>query len=430
MLDTLKTREYRLLWAGQGISHLGDQFHVVALPFLVFTLTPDPLQLGIVMALAGIPRAVLMLVGGAFADRHSPRTIMLVSDAIRFLLSVGLAVACLTGTAQLWMVYALALAFGIVSGFFLPAAEAALPRVLEERQLEGGNALMMAVTQVAGFVGPMAAGSMIALFGQHVLAGRQVASMTGIGVAFGIDAVSFAVSAACLLLMAVIPALGGGADQHPLHAVGEGLRFMVSRPGFRWMMGMTTVANFMLMGPLTVGVPVLAQSRWAEGIAGYGFVLAAYAIGNLGGMVAAGSLPRPRARTFSAVVVGLFIGFGVVIASLAFLTSAWVAVALMVALGLGNGYIAVTIISLLQRLTPKELLGRVMSALMLAMVGLAPISQAAAGVLVKLGAPMLFVPAGAGIAVMGLAAALRARVWSLDTIDPPAEAAEAVPEPA
>ena len=66
MLGTLKTRDYRMLWIGQSISHLGDQFHLIALPWLVLSLTHDPFQLGLVLALAGIPRAAMMLFGGAF----------------------------------------------------------------------------------------------------------------------------------------------------------------------------------------------------------------------------------------------------------------------------------------------------------------------------------------------------------------------------
>ena len=60
MLGTLKTRDYRMLWIGQSISHLGDQFHLIALPWLVLSLTHDPFQLGLVLALAGIPRAAMM----------------------------------------------------------------------------------------------------------------------------------------------------------------------------------------------------------------------------------------------------------------------------------------------------------------------------------------------------------------------------------
>jgi MFS family permease len=432
MLDVLKTRDYRLLWTGQGVSHLGDQFHLVALPWLVLTLTRDPLQLGIVLALAGVPRAALMLLGGAFADRHSPRAIMLVSDALRFALTAALAAAVLTGTVQMWMVYLLALAFGVVSGFFLPAAESALPRVVHEDKLEAGNALMMGVTSLAQFVGPAAAGILIGLFGSQLVAGEKVASLAGIGIAFAVDGLSFAVSALCLALMAGLPALGAGAEQHPLAAVLEGMRFTFSRAPFRWMLAMIGGANFLLMGPLFVGLPVLAQTRFAEGALGYGVILASYALGNVVGMVGAGSMPRLSSRTFTAVVVGFFLAFAAVIASLAFIGSAWTAAGLMVVLGLGNGYIAVTIISILQRETPKEMLGRVMSMLMLAMVGLAPVSQLAAGAIIKLGPAALFVPAGAGVALIGLFAGARHRSWSLDKFEQ--EAAErlgdAVVEPA
>src|ERR1035437_7338810 len=118
MFAALKTRDFRLLWGGQAISFIGDQFHLIALPWLVLTLTHDPLQLGIVLALAGIPRAALMLLGGAYAARHSPRTIMLVSDVLRLVLVAGLAAATLTGAVQMWMLYLLALSFGVASGFF------------------------------------------------------------------------------------------------------------------------------------------------------------------------------------------------------------------------------------------------------------------------------------------------------------------------
>ena len=122
MLRALKDRDYRLLFSGQAVSYLGDQFHLVALPWLVLTLTHDPLQLGFVLAAAGIPRAALMLVGGAWADRFSPRAIMLVSDTLRTVVTFALVAAIASGHPQMWMVYGLAIAFGVVSGFFMPAA--------------------------------------------------------------------------------------------------------------------------------------------------------------------------------------------------------------------------------------------------------------------------------------------------------------------
>jgi len=96
-LKVLKNFNFRLLWIGQGTSLLGDQFFMIALPWLVLKLTNDPLALGTIMALIGIPRAIFMLMGGAVADKYSPRVVMLVSDVMRLLLTILLAVMILTG---------------------------------------------------------------------------------------------------------------------------------------------------------------------------------------------------------------------------------------------------------------------------------------------------------------------------------------------
>src|ERR1051326_3321208 len=84
--NPLRVRNFQLLWIGEGISLLGDQFYLIALPWLVLQLTGSALALGTVLALASIPRAVFMLIGGAFVDRYSPRLIMLASNFARFVL--------------------------------------------------------------------------------------------------------------------------------------------------------------------------------------------------------------------------------------------------------------------------------------------------------------------------------------------------------
>ena len=427
MLSTLKTRDYRLLWIGQGISHLGDQFHLIALPWLVLTLTHDPFQLGLVLALAGVPRAAAMLFGGAFADRHSPRLIMLVSDALRFVIAAALAASILTGAVQLWMVYVLALSFGVVSGFFMPAAEASLPRLLDDEQLEGGNALMMGADQLAQFVGPALAGVVIALFGASQVAGGQAGSLTGVGVAFAVDAASFAVSAGMLALMHSLPALGAG--NHPLDSIKAGLRFTLSRPAFRWLLALLAAANLLLIGPLLVGIPVLAQTRFSQGAAAFGLLISAYGLGNLIGMIVAGTARRPSSRAFSRVVLLLFVGFGLVIGSLAFVSSVWVGVALLAVLGVGDGYVAVVMMTLVQRMTPTDMLGRVMSLVMLAMLGVTPLSTALAGAVIGLGPAVLFVACGAGMLLVTVVAAACRRSWSIEAFEsyegglPAAEAA-------
>ena len=426
MLSALKNRDYRLLWIGQSISHLGDQFHLVALPWLVLTLTKDPLQLGLVMAAAGIPRAGLMLLGGAWADRFSPRGIMLVSDLGRFALTAALAVAIVSGQAQLWMVYVLAISFGVVSGFFLPAAEAALPRLVRSAELESGNSLMMGADQLATFVGPVVAGVLIATFGGASAGGQSVAALLGIGVAFGADALSFLVSAATLVLLRPLPGLGSR-DTHPLAAVAEGVRFVVRDRMLLTLLTFITFANLCVTGPLLVGVPVVASTRLSEGAAAFGVIVSAYGLGNLLGMLACGALPRMSDRMFGVFSAVLFVAFGAVVALLGVLTNTWVIAALMVALGVGNGYIAVLVMTALQRLAPKAMLGRVMSLAMLSMYGLMPISMALTGALLKFSVQTAFFAAGAGLLVISVFAFAQRGMWSF-----PAEApvAEAMPEPA
>src|SRR6188474_3300245 len=104
-------RDFRLLWIGEAVSSIGDQFALIALPWLALVLTGSALALGSVLALMAIPRAALMIVGGAYVDRLSPRRVMLLSNAVRLVAITALGVVVVSGGAQLWMLYAFALVF-------------------------------------------------------------------------------------------------------------------------------------------------------------------------------------------------------------------------------------------------------------------------------------------------------------------------------
>src|SRR5262249_39660116 len=145
-IHPLRVRDFRLLWIGQSISLLGDQFYLIALPWLVLQLTGNALALGTVLALASVPRALFMLIGGALVDRFSPRTVMFVSNLVRMILVALLALLVLTHNIQLWMLYLFALGFGTADAFFFPADSAMVPRLLEKDQLEMGNTLTQGVS--------------------------------------------------------------------------------------------------------------------------------------------------------------------------------------------------------------------------------------------------------------------------------------------
>jgi hypothetical protein len=106
-----------------------------------------------------------------------------------------------------------------------------------------------------------------------------------------------------------------------------------------------------------------------------------------------------------------------VIGALAFITSVWVGVALLAVLGIANGYVAIVLMTLLQRITPAAMLGRLMSLVMLAMIGVTPISTALSGAVLSLGPTVLFVACGAGMLAVTAFAAAGRHSWSLAALE-------------
>jgi MFS family permease len=175
---------------------------MIALPWLVLQLTGSALALGTVMALAGIPRALFMLLGGALVDRFSPRTVMIVSNVVRLVLVGLLSVLVLTNHIQLELLYVFALAFGLADAFYFPAQTAIVPQLLAEDQLQAGNTFIQGTAQLSVFIGPVLAGALIALLGNNATA-NSTPGTQGIGIAFGIDTLSFVASLLCLGLMRI-----------------------------------------------------------------------------------------------------------------------------------------------------------------------------------------------------------------------------------
>ncbi len=393
MARVLSLRDFRLLFAGTTTSLLGDQFALIATPWLVLRLTGDPLVLGVVLALEGIPRAVFMLLGGAITDRLSPRLVMLGSDLVRLLLTGAMAFVVLTGTVQMWMLYAFGLGFGLVAGFAIPASTSIVPMLVGNQDLQAGNSIMMGITQLTGFVGPTVAG---------ILIGRYASSSLGIGLAFAVDAASFAVSAACLWLMRGggrrMPPTGAAPREDVWRAIRAGMKYLWHDPALRLLFLLMAAMNLLFTGPLLVGIPVLADQRLPEGATAFGLLMSAFAGGNLVGYLLAGSLPRPGSETMRLFLVALLTAFGLILGSYGFIRSTWVDAGLTFALGMGNGYLAILLVTWMQTRTPQEMLGRMMSFVMLAGTGLVPISMAVAGAVSKGSLTLLFAAAG----VLGL----------------------------
>jgi MFS family permease len=319
MRRVLSLRDFRLLLAGTAVSLLGDHFALIATPWLVLQLTHDPLALGTVLALEGIPRAVFMLFGGAISDFLSPRLVMLIANITRFFMTAIMALLVFTGAVQLWMLYVFGLLFGIVAGFAIPAESSIVPTLVEEQDLQGGNSIMMGITQIAGFVGPTIAG---------ILIGRASNSNAGVGFAFAFDAFTFVVSGITLQLIQTGKQKESAAEAPDKESVWKSIQtaiqYLWQDKALRFIFLVMMALNFLLIGPIMVGIPVLASQRLPEGAAAFGLLMSAFAGGNLFGYLLAGSLPRPDGARMRQIVILLFAAFGIVIGLLGFIPYTWI----------------------------------------------------------------------------------------------------------
>lgn len=136
----LREANFRWMMGGGLISALGDQFTMVALPWLVLTMTGDALTLGLVIALMSVPRALFMLLGGALVDRYSPKSVLMLSKYANALLLALLAALVLSDQHSLTAVCVLALGLGLASAFSIPSGTSLLPNVVAPALVDAGGA--------------------------------------------------------------------------------------------------------------------------------------------------------------------------------------------------------------------------------------------------------------------------------------------------
>lgn len=400
--SVLSSPSFLKLWLATTLSMYGFFMTSIAEAWLVLQLTGSSLALGSVLVVGAVPRAVLMAVGGAVVDRLSARVTMVASMALRTAFVAPFALLVITHNAQMWQLYVVALVLGVGDAFFWPARQSILPRVVADRELESGNAVLNITGQSSVVVGPLLGGLVVAAFGT--------------GFAFAGDALFFAVG---LLFVLWLPsngraarALGKSLPQGGLFTeISAGLRYAWADFGIRLVLIVVAVIDLAANGALGVGLPTLAHGRFGAGAAGLGFLLAAWGVGATAGALGAGFFPAPRRIGYLIVGLGAWVGLGTI--GVGLVPTLVPAVAIMGVSGIATGVINTYGISWLQRRTDPSMQGRVMSLVMLASVGLTPIGYALSGVAAQLNPTALFLIAGGMMLATGLGAFASPRVRSL-----------------
>ncbi len=406
----LAVRSFRLLAGGQFASTVGDFCYAVALPWLVLSTHGGPVLLGTVLACYGVPRTVVIPVGGALTDKIGARTLMLVADVVRCVLVAVLALLATRHIASLATLGPLAALIGAGEGLFIPASYAIMPSLLEPGQLAAGNAVSSAAVQAGSLFGPALGGVLVATVGS--------------GPAFAVDACSFAVSALTLALIprhraTAVDARPGGATDSALAGVTEeaidtdpntgtngglgklGVLDLLRRSRAMQVMVMVViVANLTSGGLGEVALPALAHAHY--GAAGYGALLACLAAGGVVGTLLAARTGQLRKPVHVAALA--FIVQAVAMCLVPYLGGEAGAAAALFVFGGCNGLGNVILVTAGQKWTPPYLLGRVMGMMMICALGAFPASVVLTGILVHHLGPTLFFPiAGAvvGAAILG-----------------------------
>lgn len=364
MFDALRVRDFALLWSGETISALGDGVFTVALALVALKIGHRPIDLAYVMVARSVPAVVFALVGGVVVDRVARRTAMISSDVVRGLAVGVVAVLLSQGSLHLWELIVMSAVFGTADAFFFPAFNAIVPELLDEEHLAQANALSQMSGQLTqGLIGPAIGGIIVATIGYAW--------------SFAANAISFAVSTACLLAMRI---RSPKVERHGT-AIADALQGIGYFRSQRWLvvsLVAAAFANFVGMAPLFVLLPLLVRLTLHGSALSLGLV---FASGGLAGVVASlvvAKVGSPR-RFVTVLWVSYAVG-GVAMAAMALAPNVW-AVAVINAVEVGTLiYGDVLYFSMLQRLVPREFLGRVSSLVFLMAFSLGPLGIMVAGI--------------------------------------------------
>jgi MFS family permease len=366
ILEPFRIRDFALYWTARTTSWIGDGVMVVALPWQVYELTNSPATMGLVGALQMIPIFAFTLFGGVASDRVDRRKVIIAADVVRAVAAGSIGILALRGDLELWHVAAMALVYGLGQAFAGPAFGSIVPQLVpDELLVQANSALFTFHTLAFRLAGPVLGGALIAAFGT--------------GEAFLVDAVSFAIGAAAITLLAARPAARVLDDERRsiLDDIREGLGYVRKRT---WLWG--TLAWWLVVAPFgtapyIVLLPFLVKNDLDGSARQLGLVFAA---GGLGGVVAALAISQLHIPRRHVTFMYALLAFGITdLFFYSLVQATWQAmvIALVAESALTAGILVWN--TLVQRAVPMELLGRVRSLDSFAAFALTPLALAVIG---------------------------------------------------
>lgn len=379
---SLRHRDYRLYFFGSGVSFVGTWMHQIAAYWLVLELTGSPLAVGALALVQTLPVTAFALLGGSIADRVDLRRMVIACEAVLAAVAALLAGLALTGVIEAWHVYALGLVQGVALALDAPARHTLVFRIVGRDDLPNAVGLSSGLGTTARILGPALGGIVVAT--------------AGAGVAFAVNAVTYAIVICAIAAMRITPApTGAGAGTPVLAGVAETFRFAFgSRRVTIAFLAVLLVSTFSFN--FDVLLPLLASRTLAEGPEVFGLIASVFGAGALCGALAVATVGRARLL----LVLGGAAGFGAFQLALAPQASLTLVCVLLFVIGVFYVLWGSSALATLQLAAPEHLRGRAASLYFFAFQGGAPLGGMLAGFLVSRGGTALAFSVAGSVAVL------------------------------
>jgi len=359
------------IWAGQAASQFGSQVAQFALVWWITQTTGSAMALSLATLCAIVPSVIIMPFAGALIDRWSRRKIMLVSDTLSAVIALSLAGLFVSGQPRLELIYAAILLRSALGAFQFPAMQAATSTLVPGQHLTRVGGLNQMLQGAMGIFAPAT--------------GALVISVAPIAAAMGIDVLT-ALMAVVPLLFIAIPqparraATGDGVEPRTglLQEMREGLRYLLGHRGLLFVGLVAALLNFLLT-PAGALMPLLITGHFRGGAAELAGIEAVGGIGLVLGGVLMGITGGFKRKSDNLIIGGAGIGLGIGLIGLVPAEFFVLAMVAMFLTSIAQATANATAMALFQSEVPPDMVGRVMSLLGTASMGISPLSLLIAG---------------------------------------------------
>ncbi|ANC21948.1 macrolide transporter [Bacillus cereus] len=380
----LKNTNFLFLWAATLFSSFALAFFTFSQTWYIAKTLNLEASLGVVFVALSVPRLIFMIVGGAVADKFPKKNIMFYSNIIRAILVATILTWFIVGDVTLYTFALFALFFGLADAFFWSADGSILPELVEKSRLTQANSLTQMTNQASVILGPVLGGILI--------------KFTNYETIFSITILLLIVAAILVQKIQFTMPEQKDTDKGMFTSIKEGILYVKESPFLSTFLICSAFLNLFLIGPMQVGFPLFVKNVLHGDSLQFSYLEASVGGGMAIGAVIVGLKNINRRRGLFCIIMMLL--SGIFFLAINFSTVLWQALLAGMFYGITIAMAIVPLMAMIQSTVKEEMMGRVMSLLMLSSMGFIPLSYAFTSIALAIGIPIVTVMKSGAIAVI------------------------------